>query len=381
MSAPSPDVVAVIGGGPAGLAAAAALKPLGLHVRVLEKTDAVGARWRGHYDRLRLHTTRRMSALPGLEIPVEYGRWVSRDDFVRYQERYVAHHGIEVEFGTAVERADRVDERWRLATSKGVVDARYVVVGAGYNNAPFLPRWPGRDGFTGELAHSRDYRSGAKYERKRVLVVGTGNSGAEIATDLAEHGAEVSWSFRTPPTILPRAVLGVATQALGILLRPLPATIVDPTVAAFGRIVVGDLAKYGLPRPTRGAYTAVLRDHVLPILDVGLVSAIKGGRVRPVGAVASFEGADVVLADGQRLTPDAVVACTGFRPALEPVLGHLGVLGPDGGPLVHGADEHPNATNMFFLGYSNAVSGNLREIAIHARQLGQRVGSAVAAAA
>jgi putative flavoprotein involved in K+ transport len=380
MAAPARDVVAILGGGPSGIAAAATLKPLGLRVRVLEKADALGARWRGHYDRLHLHTTRRMSGLPGLDIPADCGRWVSRDDFVRYQERYVAHHGIDVELGTTVERADRADGGWRLTTSKGPVDARYVVVAAGYNNVPFVPPWPGRDGFTAELTHSREYRSGARYERRRVLVVGTGNSGAEIATDLAEHGAEVWWSFRSPPTILPRAVLGIATQALGVLLRPLSPVIVDPTIAAFGRVVVGDLTKHGLPRPTRGAYTAVLRDHVLPILDVGLVAAVKGGRVRPVGAVASFEGASVVLADGQRLMPDAVVACTGFRPALEHVLGHLGVLGADGVPSVHGVHEHASAPGMFFLGYTNAVSGNLREVAIHARQLARRLGRVSTAA-
>ncbi len=380
MVAAARDVVAIIGGGPAGLAAAATLKPLGLRVRVLEKTHSVGARWRGHYDRLHLHTTRRMSALPGLEIPRDYGRWVSRDDFARYQEHYVERHGLALELATAVERVDRTDDGWRLSISKGAdkdaVDARWVIVGAGYNNVAFVPSWPGRDRFTAELTHSQHYRDGARYKGRRVLVVGTGNSGAEIATDLADHGAQVWWSFRMPPTILPRSVLGIATQGFGILLRPLPPAIVDPIVAVFGRITVGNLARFGLPRPTRGAYTGVLRDHVLPILDVGLVGAIRSGRVRPVAAVASFDDTSVEFADGQRRTPDAVIACTGFRPALEPMVGHLDVLDQHGAPLVHGPGQHAAAPGMFFLGYTNAVSGNLREIAAHAR----RVARAIAAA-
>jgi putative flavoprotein involved in K+ transport len=365
----SPDVVAVIGGGPAGLAVAATLVPLGFRVRVLEKADAIGARWRGHYDRLHLHTTRTLSSLPGLAIPRECGRWVSRDDFVRYLDRYVEHHALAPELGTTVERLDRAGDGWKLLTSRGDVEAKFVVVGGGYNNVPSVPAWPGRDRFTGELIHSHRYRNGARYQGKRVLVAGTGNSGAEIATDLADHGAEVWWSFRTPPNILPRAALGVATQGLGILLRPLPPRIVDAIAAGFAWVTVGNLAKFGLPRPSGGLYTRARRDRVLPILDVGLVTAIKSGQVRPVPAIESFDASSVVLGDQQRLAPDAVIACTGFRPALEPILGHLGVLDRDGVPLVHGSERHAHAPGVFFVGYNNPISGNLREIARHARQI------------
>lgn len=373
LAAQSMNLVAVIGGGPAGLATAAMLKPLGVGVRVLEKADSIGARWRGHYDRLHLHTTRNLSALPGLAIPAECGPWVARDDFVRYQERYAAHHGLELELGTTVERVDREGDGWRLRTSKGDVAAKYVVLGTGYNNAAFLPQWSGRERFSRELIHSHRYRNGEPYRGKRVLVVGTGNSGAEIATDLAEHGAEVWWSFRTPPNILPRAAFGIATQRLGILLRPLPPGLVDSIAAGYGWVTIGSLAKFGLPPAPRGLYTAVLRDHVLPILDVGLASAIRGSRVRPVPAVEAFDESSVVLAGGQRITPDAVVACTGYRPALEPIVGHLGVLDRDGVPAVHGPTDHPDAPGVFFLGYNNPISGNLREIAKHARAIARAI--------
>ena len=103
---------------------------------------------------------------------------------------------------------------------------------------------------------------------------------------------------------------------------------------------------------------------------------IKTGRVKPVPTIASFDGPSVVLADGQRLTPDAVIACTGFRPALEPVVGHLGVLDGDGIPTIHGATEHANAPGIFFIGYTNAISGNLREIANQARDIAARIRAA-----
>ncbi len=369
-----PEVVAVIGGGPAGLAAAATVQPLGVQVRVLEKADSVGHRWKNHYDRLHLHTTRKGSGLPGLAIPAEYGRWVKRDDFVAYQEQFAKHHGIELELGTEVKRVERTGDRWHVTTNKGAFEANYIVVGAGYNNVPVMPEWPGRASFTGELVHSREFRTGAKYQGKKVVVVGSGNTGAEIAVDLVEQGAsEVWWSIRTPPVILPRSLGGIATQAFGIVLRPLSPKLVDPIMTGVGKLVIGSLAKFGLPKATRGGYTAVLEDHVLPILDVGLVAAIKRGAVKPVGTIKAFEGNSVILADDTRIEPDAVIACTGYRPALEPVIGHLGVLDEDGIPTVSGAKQHANAPGMFFLGYTNALSGNLREISHHAHQVAAQI--------
>src|SRR5262249_53300727 len=143
----------------------------------------------------------------------------------------------------------------------------------------------------------------------------------------------------------------------------------DPIGRAVSRMTIGSLAAHGLPRASRGVYTALLRDHVLPILDVGLADALRRGAVHPVAGVAALDGKDVVLADDARVTPDAVIACTGFRTALEPLVGHLGVLDEHGIPLVHGPREHADAPGMFFLGYTNAISGNLREIAAHARAL------------
>ena len=366
--------VAIVGAGPAGLATAATLKPLGLDVRVFEQRQAIGDRWRMHYDRLHLHTTRRMSALPGLAIPAGQSRWVSRDDFVRYQEAYARHHALDVTLGTKIERIDRRADGWELATGSGVVRARFVVVSAGYHTAPYLPPWPGRDRFTGELSHALTFRNGAPYRGKRVVVVGTGNTGAEIATDLVEHGAEVWWSVRTPPTILPRAVLGIATQVVGVVMEPLPPWMVDPVVGIMSRLTIGNLGAFGLARPPQGAYSRALRDHVLPILDAGIVALLKARRVQPVAAVDDLDGAGVVLADGRRLAADAVIACTGYRPALESMIGHLGVLDDRGAPRVFGPRAHPNAPDMFFLGYTPGVAGGLREIALHARQIARAIG-------
>lgn len=131
--------VYVVGGGPGGLAAAAALREQGIRAVVLEKSGSVGASWRGHYDRLHLHTTRRWSALPGLAMPRRFGRWVSRDHVVRYLEKYVEHHELEVVTGVEVTRVDRAADGtgWQLTATGGrVLTGRAVVVATGFNHTP-----------------------------------------------------------------------------------------------------------------------------------------------------------------------------------------------------------------------------------------------------
>jgi putative flavoprotein involved in K+ transport len=361
--------VAVIGAGPAGLAAAGSLRSAGVPCVVLEKAAAIGAAWRAHYDRLRLHTERALSGLPGLPIPKRHGKWVARSAVVEYLEQYARHHQIDVRLSTAVERIDRDAQGWKLATANGPVLARAVIVAAGYNHSPHVPDWPGKSTFAGELLHSAQYRNAERFRGRNVLVVGTGNSGAEIAVDLVEGGAAaVRIAVRTAPNILRRNIGALATQRLGIALRRVPPAIVDPIARLVQLLTVGDLKRFGMPPPPRGTYTRA-REGQIPILDVGLVDALKSGRVTVVPAVRAFEGPDVILEGGGRIQPDAVIAATGFRRALEGLVGHLGVLDAQGVPLVHGSSTHPGAPSVYFVGYTNPISGNLREIAIDARKI------------
>ncbi|MEV8535697.1 NAD(P)/FAD-dependent oxidoreductase [Streptomyces sp. NPDC051211] len=367
-----PRPVYVIGGGPGGLAAAAALRARGVRAVVVEKSGSVGASWRGHYDRLRLHTTRRLSGLPGLAMPRRFGRWVSRDNVVRYLEKYAEHHELELVTGVEVTRIERAadDAGWVLyATGGRELAAGAVVVATGYNHTPALPDWPGADAFPGELLHAGGYRNAAPYAGRDVLVVGIGNTGAEIAVDLAEGGAaRVRLAVRTVPHIVRRSTAGWPAQRSGILVRRLPVRLVDRISALQARVAVPDLSAYGLPRPDTGLYSRV-GQGAIPVQDVGLIAAVRSGAVEPVAAVASFEGSEVVLADGSRITPDAVVAATGYRRALEGLVGHLGVLDGRGRPVVHGARTDPAAPGLYFTGFTNPISGMFREMARDAEKI------------
>jgi cation diffusion facilitator CzcD-associated flavoprotein CzcO len=301
------------------------------------------------------------------------GRWVARDDFVAYLDEYARRFGIEPRFGVRVERIERPDGSWRLATSAGDLEARRVAVATGYSNVPRRPDWPGTETFRGQLLHSVEYRNPEEFRGRDVLVVGTGNSGAEIAVDLVEGGAaRVRLAVRTPPNIVRRDRFGIPAQVLGIVLGKLPRRMLDPIGRALRRLTIPDLSAYGLPAP-RDGFTQVLRTGTIPILDVGIVDAVRSGAVEVVGAVEALDGDDVVLAGGKRIKPDAVIAAIGFRPGLEPLVGHLGVLDERGLPLVHGSAEHPKAPGLHFVGIELTLSGLLRTAARDARAVVEAV--------
>ncbi|OFE17881.1 monooxygenase [Humibacillus sp. DSM 29435] len=382
-SAPAPSVVPapvavdayVIGAGPAGLAVAATLKQRGLHAVVLERATGVGSSWRHHYDRLHLHTPRELSGLPGLPIPKEMRRWVARDDVVRYLELYAAHHGLDVRLGTTVARVDRSPDGqgWSVTLDDGsVLSAPYAVVATGFNHTPREAAVSGIQQFPGRVVMAHDYRTGADLTGLDVLVVGSGNTGTEIAVDAAEHGAaRVRLAVRTVPHILRRSAGPYAAQYTGILVRRLPLRLVDRAASLVERVTTPDLSAYGLARPDTGLLSRVVDDNAIPVQDVGIIDAIRSGTVEPVAALESFgsPGGAAVLADGSRLEPDVVVLATGFTQGLEPLVGHLGVLDAKGHPVRSGGATARGAQGLWYIGFSNPISGMLREIAIDARKI------------
>ena len=313
-----------------------------------------------------------MSHLPGLRFNRAHGRWVHRDGVVRYLERYVDHHGLEVRTGVDVRKLDRADDDsgWMIHTTDGPLQARAVVMATGYNRIPHIPDWPGKDSFEGELLHGQSYRNGKPYEGRDVLVIGSGNTGAEIAIDLVEHGAgSVRLAVRTPPNIVLRETNGVPSQVTGLMMRHMPTKVGDRMAATTRKLVIGDLTEHGLGDPPRGLLTAFHRDDVVPIIDVGTIDLVKQGKIEVVAGVAEFEGKEVVLLDGSRIQPDAVVSCAGYKRGLEPLVGHLGLIKEKGRPAVHGPDTHPDAPDLHFIGFTNPISGMFREFGIDAKKI------------
>jgi cation diffusion facilitator CzcD-associated flavoprotein CzcO len=365
----------VCGAGTAGLAAAATLRGIGVESVVLEQADQVGASWRSRYDGLRLNTPAWMSTQPGFRATRRrYGEYPSRDAWVKYLEDYAAHHQVDVRFGTKVQQLTRFDGGWRVETDRGDLEARFVVIATGFDRDPDLPDWPGRDGFTGELIHSSAYRNPAPYKDRDVLVVGPNTTGSEVANLLARGGAgRVRLASRTPPSLTARKFLGVSVNITGIVLNRLPLPIADRIGWLSQRMLFGDLAQYGLPRAPVGVATTLSKRQQAPAYDDGFVELLKTGRIEIVPAVVGFDGPAVLLADGSRIEPDAVVAATGYRRGLEPLVGHLGVLDENGVPSASGGNSHPSAPGLFFTGYRADLSGQLRLMRLDARAIAKAV--------
>lgn len=361
----------VIGAGPAGLAAAAMLQARGRRPLIIERTNTVGASWLSRYDCLRLNTVRWLSALPGLPIPRSFGRWVRAADYAAYLRQYATHHQLEFRFDTTALRIERADSGWTVVTTDGPLWGSTVVVATGYDQSPHVPAWRGVEHSDIPLTHASRYRNAQGLTGQKVLVVGGGNSAADIAVDLARGGASKVWlAVRTPPHIVPRSFFGVPVQTVAVATRRMPAAVGDAAIRFLERRAFGDLTDYGLPTPTESVSSQFRRTDVVPILNAELVNAIKHGEVEAVAAVERIDGREVCLRNGSRLQPDAIIAATGYRRALDGLVGHLGVLRSDGRPL---ATSPPACAGLYFIGYTNPLSGNLRELGIDARRIADAV--------
>jgi putative flavoprotein involved in K+ transport len=369
--------VVIVGGGAAGLSTAGALKQRGVTAVVLERDAAIGGTWARRYNRLHLHTFRPWSGLAHYPIPRAYGRYLSKDDFARYLQEYAAHFRLDVRTSCPVTRV-RLAERtprplWQVESACGTWRTPAVVLATGQYDVPQQPTWPGQATYTGQLLHSSAYRTGRDYAGQRVLVIGVGNSGAEIAADLAEQGAAfVAISVRTPPFIVPRDRFGLPIQLTGLVLSslPVPPGLLDRVSRLVSRQALGDLRPYGLGHgpATRFPYT---HRHV-PCIDVGFVREVKAGHVAVRPNIATFTPTGVVYDDGREEAFDVVIAATGFRTALPALLDLPGVLDAQGVPRA--ASGGPSGVpGLYFMGYFTSVRGHHYESNRASRTLAARI--------
>lgn len=349
MMPPTCDAI-IIGAGAAGLAVARTLEASGASVRVIERAARVGASWWQRYEGLRLNTVRWLSDLPFDRMPARFGRWPGRVEWASYLERY-AEPLKAVELGVTVNRLEKLPSGWRIHTSNGVCSAWSVVVATGHDRIPRVPDWPGRNRFTGRLMHSSEFRKAEDLRGDDVLVVGTGNSGVEIAAKLAaRRSTRVSISMRTPPLLLKREIGPIPLTVVAELSLPAPDVLVDWFGYALHRWWWSDLAPFGLDKPGK-RLSAMRHSYYAPPMDNGFAAALKQGAIQVVPAVERFDDSEVVLQGGRTLRPDVVIAATGFRPGLEELLGGLGVLDVNGEPIATGGRQIPEAPGIFFVGF------------------------------
>lgn len=377
----SSDVL-VIGAGPAGLATAACLAPLGLEVKLIDRALEPASSWRHHYERLHLHTVKTHSALPGLPFPESAPRYVPREGVVEYLMAYAEHHGLRPELGrevVAVEPAPAGTRmRWVARTAGGQRHAaRHVVLATGANRRPNLPALPGQADFEGRVLHSRHYHHPAPFAAQRVLVVGMGNTGAEIALDLVEHGVRTAISVRSPVNIVLRDVLGRPTQLSSIALSKLPPAWGDAIAILLRNLTVGDLSRYGLHTAAMSPLRQLREQGRTPVIDVGTVQRIRAGDIQVYPGIRTLTRGGVRFVGGGEHPFDVVLLATGYDGALQELFPGtalpLDVRGMPPGTVGEGALE-----GVYFVGFDvRQPGGLLRSIGPQAQAVAQRIGKSV----
>ena len=385
MSQASSDVsaasVVVIGAGPAGLAIAASLAGIGVRVHVLEKADSVGAAWRQHYERLHLHTVKEHSALPDLPFPRDYPKYVPREKVVEYLSTYAAHFGIAPHFGEEAIQVHKSGRQWVTVSRSGLQwTSDFIVVATGANQVPNLPELPGLREFAGRCMHSAAYRSAAELTGQRVLVVGMGNTGAEIALDLAEHETRVAISIRSPVNVVYRDVAGRPTQLTSMALSRLPEKLGDAVALALRNLTVGKLERYGIPTSDVSPLRQLRVEGRTPVIDVGTLAMIRKGRIEVRPGIERFTPEGVRFADGTFELYDVVILATGFHSRAAQLFAGLALDVDDKG-LPRAMVGHGTLDGAFFIGFDvRQAGGLLRTIGLQAQEVARVIQRRVAAA-
>lgn len=360
----------IVGASAAGLATSACLSRANLEHVLLERTERVACAWRGHYDRLHLHTSRRLSALPYLKMPDTYPKYPSRDQVVEYLEDYAKKLGLAPRFRQEVTSIRHSDGKWQVQTADHAYIAEHVVVATGYARQPNLAELPGAETRPGTVIHSSRYKNGDEWRGEAVLVVGFGNSGGEIAIDLVERGARPTLSVRSPVNVVSRDLFGIPILAVGIAMRPLPTRLADALSAPLTQLMVGDIEKLGLRKLPYGPNEQIRKHGRIPLLDIGTLSLIEQGKIAVRPGIDRLEGDDVLFVDGKRESFAAIVLCTGYRPGLEDLLENASFSNELGRQSVSGTEVRPG---LWLCGFYVSPTGMLRQIGIEAKRIAREI--------
>lgn len=308
--------VGVIGAGPGGLLAAAALKKRGVPFVVLDAGRGPGGIWdidrdeTPMYESAHFISSRTLSGFPDFPMPDSYADYPRHDRILEYIQAFARHHDLEphITFGVRVEKAERGPQGgWTVRLDQGdELALSALVVATGMTWYPRLPDVPGD--FEGEAYHAFHYRSPREFDGKRVLVVGGGNSAADIACDAARSAARAFLSVRRGYHFIPKFIFGQPADVFAHAGPQLPQWL-EERVFGFlmNRILVGDLTRLGLPAPDH----PILRSH--PVLNTQILHHLGHGDIEAVRDVQSVHGRTVTFVDGRTEDVDLILWATGYE--------------------------------------------------------------------
>ncbi|KAM0914038.1 hypothetical protein ACQ4PT_011747 [Festuca glaucescens] len=310
--------VLIVGAGPAGLATAACLSKFSIPYVIVERESCSASLWRNRsYDRLKLHLAKEFCELPHMSYPVDAPTYIPKNQFVKYLDDYIERFSIQPKYLTVVESStyDIKHNCWSIITRDmekcTIVDykAKFLVVASGENSEENIPVISGLENFPGVAIHSSEYKSGISYSGRNVLVVGSGNSGMEIAYDLASHGANTSIVIRSPMHIMTKELIRLGMK----LVRHLPMKLVDDLLVMMANFIFGDLTRHGIIRPKKGPFIIKSETGRSAVIDVGAVGLIKEGNIKVQQRITLVKGRIIEFEGGNQGSFDAIVFATGYK--------------------------------------------------------------------
>ncbi|HEX6903850.1 MAG TPA: NAD(P)/FAD-dependent oxidoreductase [Thermoanaerobaculia bacterium] len=333
---PSSQVL-IVGAGPAGLAVGACLTRLGLRVRLLERGDAPGCSWARHYESLRLHTPRSLSSLPGLRFS-STSDYPDRTEVLAYLAEYARRFDLEIDHGREATALVREDGGWRVETSGGAYRARHVVLATGCFMDSREPDWPGRERFQGRWLRPADVRSGDGWRDRHALVVGLGNTAADLVTDIHRGGGRVALSVRGPVYVVPLEILGVncfrwrqgLPERAPTLRRFLGHGAGDAAEKAGARFWwrlqerrYGDLRDRGLALKSPEEIERDHRSGLPPVIGGPWVDLVRRGEAPVFPGISEITPEGALFTDGRRAAFTDIVVATGYEKKRFPLAGDL----------------------------------------------------------
>jgi len=318
----------VVGAGPSGLATLRHLLHYNISALALEKRHDVGGVWlfeegpirhSSAYKTLVTITSKNRSAFSDFPFPPEAPDYLPYHEVQKYFRRYAEHFGLleHIHFGEEVQQISRENGRWVIQTTQRTYEAAHVILASGHHWKPFLPTYPGH--FSGESYHSHDYTDPYQLRGRRLLVVGLGNSGADIAVDGVRFAESVELSIRRGYHILPKfGFFGEATDVLyHKLLSPMPLRFRHYLAGLTVRLLTGSSTRYGMPKPDHPIF------YTHPLVNSELLYHIRHGKIRLRPGIQRLEGQRVYFTDGSWGEYDTIIWATGYEiafPFLPPDL-------------------------------------------------------------
>ena len=362
----------VIGSSISGLASAAALQEQGIEYIIIEKQSLSVAPWRNHYERLHLHTNKRVSNLPYKKFDRTIPVYPSRQQVVDYLEDYQKEFNIDPVFNTEARSVKKEGDYWLTETNNETFRSKYVVMATGPFGKPKTVNFKEMETFTGKLSHSYAYKTGKDFKGQKVLVVGFGNSACEIAIDLYEQGALSSMAVRSPVNVIPRDILGIPILEISQLMSRLPPRIADRINAPLMRLLFGDITKLGLKKLPYGPFEQIKKDGSIPVLDIGAIRHIRKGHIKVYGDIEYIEGSMIHFTDKRKESFDAIIAGIGYYQNAAEIVSADKTRFEDLRSCVD-KQKYFGKDGLYFCGFWIGPRGQIHEISLDAQKISKNI--------